>query len=106
MSLLDNAADVIVVHTTEETVDSYGNTVITPSDQGVELRCIVSPQSSSNDRSSSRVESIYKVMTSDVSTTRWIRVRYDDRWFSVVDWKRFNHSIPTRHTEALIREET
>jgi hypothetical protein len=104
--LLENPTHSIVVHTGQLTTDTYGNEVLAPSTLGVEIRCRLTPASASRDRSTSRVDEVYKVLTGDTSTSKWIRVRFDDRWYTVDDWKLFDSTPSTRHIEAIIREES
>jgi hypothetical protein len=106
MSILLNATDVVIVYVGEETVDSYGNRRIEPSSNGVEVSCAVSQKSANDDRVTSRVQDVFKIMTSDLTVDqRWMRVRYNNRWFTVEDWKLLKHSATTQHIEATLREE-
>src|SRR4051812_38809189 len=72
--ILEIPTDTITVYVAQTGTDSYGNTVKVPSTEGVEIGCRISPQSNTRDRVTSRVETTYKVITGNVSTTRWIRV--------------------------------
>ena len=103
--ILDCPTHRLMAYVGAASTDTYGNEITVPSTVGVEVRCRVTPVSVSRDRSTSRVTESYKVITGDTSTARWIRVRFDDKWFSVLEWKLFNSSPSTSHVEATIAEE-
>jgi hypothetical protein len=104
--LLDNPPHTVEVYVAETDRDSYENVIVRPSTTPITIRCIVSQRSTSQDPSSSRVQSEYKLMTRDERLTEMSRVVYLDRTFIASDVRRHSVTAETAHTTATLREES
>ena len=104
--ILEVSTDTIIVFTAATAVDTYGNKVDVPSSEGTTIRCRVTPHSNTRDRTTSRVHQSFKVITGDVSTTRWISVQWNNKYYIVDEWKQYKSSPATQHTSAILRAES
>jgi hypothetical protein len=103
-SILDNGPQVVTVITSEQVIDSYGNTTRQPIGPAVIVRCSLSPLGSSRD-AAGRIEERWKLMTRDAPIDMHSRVETENNRFCVDEVKRFDHSPDTAHIEVILRKE-
>jgi hypothetical protein len=104
--LLTDFPHSITLHLATEEVDSYGNSIVSPAMQAVEIPCRLQSMSTSNDATSSRVQRQYKCIAAfDAPLKERSRADVDGSPFIVSNVIRRNDSPNTMHCTATLREE-
>jgi hypothetical protein len=90
MSILDNPPHTATVFVQEEAQDSYGNQITRPSNVGVEIRCLVTPNANRRDLTDARPDETYRLIARQGPIGFWSRVvLYNGLSCTVDELKRF-----------------
>jgi hypothetical protein len=105
--LLDEWPHRITLHVATLTVNSYGDDIVQPAAEGIDVKCRLQPQSTPNDATTSRVSRQFKILAPfDSPLEELSRAVIDDgSTFIVHNVLRRDHTPTTRHCAATLREE-
>jgi hypothetical protein len=105
--ILDSPPHVATIFVEETVSDTYSNVIKRPSTTGVEVACLITPQSSRRDTSrDSRTHDTFPFIARDAPIGTWSRVQWNGHTFSVDAVERHNASPATAHVSAILRLES